>query len=194
VGQPHFFCAGRNFALEFPSELIVEEATGKQTPGILITRNTVKRFGFASPQAALGQTFRYSMDTEDRIYTVIGVVEDFRFSPIASDVSSVAVLQGTAEPLRTIAIRKVLGSSRRAILGLLLQQFTLQVLASFTLAVPIAIYCIRAFYSSFLQTPGFPVWLYAMRLAGIAALALMTVFTHCQRAATQHPIHSLRFE
>ncbi|MES2626872.1 MAG: ABC transporter permease [Pseudomonadota bacterium] len=269
--------AGRNFSLEFPSELIVEEATGKQALGILITRNTVKRFGFESPEDALGQTFRYSMDTEDRIYTVIGVVEDFRFSPIESDVSSVAVLQGTAEPLRaislrlgegyapdtiekinavwnrhlpgvpfnlasmenvitaeiaaktqslalaasmasfvffcialigiyaqasfvcdrnakSIAIRKVLGSSRRAILGLLLKQFTLPVLASFALAVPLAIYFIRAFYSSFLQTPGFPLWLYAMCLTGIAALALMTVFTHCQRAAAQHPIHSLRFE
>ena len=28
----------------------------------------------------------------------------------------------------------------------------------------------------------------------ITILALVTVFTHCQRAAGQHPIHALRFE
>jgi hypothetical protein len=36
--------------------------------------------------------------------------------------------------------------------------------------------------------------LYAMCLAGITLLALVTVFTHCRRAAAEHPIRVLRFE
>jgi putative ABC transport system permease protein len=269
--------AGRNFSLDFPSELIAPETPPTQTLGILLTRSAVKRFGFASPQDAVGQSFRYSMDKDDRLYTVIGVVDDFLFSPMESNVRSIAVLQGSAAPLRnitlrlrsgygqeaiasinavwsrhlpgvpfnvsfveevikteiagrtqslalaasmativffctaiigiyaqasfvcdrhakSIAIRKVLGSSRRAILRLLLTQFSLPVLASFALALPTAIYFIGAFYSSFQTTPGFPVWLYVLCLAGIVALALMTVFAHCQRAAARHPIHTLRYE
>jgi putative ABC transport system permease protein len=269
--------AGRNFSLEFPSELVTPESAPKQALGILLTRSAVRRFGFASPEDAVGQTFRYSMDKDDRTYSVIGVVEDFRFSPMESDVNSIAVLQGSAAPLRnitlrlregygqetidginavwnrhlpgvpfnlllledviraeiagrtqslalaasmativffctaiigiyaqasfvcdrhakSIAIRKVLGSSKSAILKLLLTQFSLPVLASFALALPTAIYFIGAFYSSFQATPGFPVWLYVLCLAGIVALALATVLTHCRRAAARHPIHTLRYE
>ena len=92
------------------------------------------------------------------------------------------------------AIRKVLGSTSVAILRLLLTQFSVPVLASFAVALPIAIYFIREFYSSFQTKAGFPVSLYALCLAGIAVLALVTVFAHCQRAATRHPVHSLRYE
>jgi putative ABC transport system permease protein len=269
--------AGRNFSLDYPSELITPNVVPGQALGILLTRSATRRFGYANPEDALGETFRYYYDTDGRTYTVIGIVEDFRFSPTESDRRSIAVMQGTAEPLRhvtlrlregsgqaaidqiadvwkrvipgapfkvnfmenvisaeiegktqslalaasmatlvffctaiigiyaqaafvcdrnakSIAIRKVLGSSRRSILALLLKQFTVPVFASFALALPVSIYFIREFYSSFQQTPGFPVSLYALCLAGITILALVTVFTHCQRAAARHPIQTLRFE
>jgi putative ABC transport system permease protein len=269
--------AGRNFSVERPSELVSRNLQAGQLLGILLTRSSLRRFGFTSPETALGATFHYVGDTEPRTYTVIGVVEDFMFSPMESDVRSIAVLMGTAEPLRaltlrlaegyapdtidamkavwnrhipgvpfnvsfmedvisaeiagktqslataasmaalvffvtaiigiyaqasfvcdrnakSIAIRKVLGSTRRAILGWLLTQFSLPVFASFVLALPLATYFIETFYGSFQDSPGFPVYLYALCLAGIAALAVVTVFTHCQRAAARHPIHSLRYE
>ncbi|MGV3592514.1 MAG: ABC transporter permease [Gammaproteobacteria bacterium] len=269
--------AGRNFSLDYPSELITNEVTAGQTFGILLTRSAVRRFGFASPEDAVGQPFKYSMDTIDLNYTVIGVVEDFRFSPMESDVESIAVLLGTVEPLRnitlrlregydtaaiddinavwsrhipgvpfnisfmedvigeeiagrtqslalaasmativffctaiigiyaqaafvcdrnakSIAIRKVFGSSKGSILRLLLAQFSAPVVASFALALPTALYFIREFYSSFQQTPGYPVWLYVLCLGGIVSIALVTVLAHCQRAASRHPIHTLRYE
>jgi hypothetical protein len=95
---------------------------------------------------------------------------------------------------KSIAIRKVFGSSKGSIMRLLLAQFSAPVIASFALALPTALYFIREFYSSFTQTPGFPVWLYVACLGGIVAIALVTVFAHCQRAAAQHPIHTLRYE
>jgi hypothetical protein len=95
---------------------------------------------------------------------------------------------------KSIAIRKVLGSSSAAILWFLLRQFALPVLASFALALPIALLFLHEFYSSFQQTPGFPITLYALCLAGIAALALVTVLTQCQRAARRHPVRDLRYE
>jgi putative ABC transport system permease protein len=269
--------AGRNFSLDRPSELIVNGSESPQNLGILLTRNAVRRFGFASSDAALGQPFRYTMDADARTYTVIGVVDDFVFSPMEVDVRSVAVLQGSAEPQRTItlrlregystatldsiraiwsrhvpgvpfnltyledvvdaevagrteslalaasmativffctaiigiyaqaafvcdrnaksiAIRKVLGSSAPAILALLLGRFAVPVLASFALALPVSIYFLRVFYASFQQTPGFPVELYLLCLASIIIVALVTVFTHCRRAAARHPIHTLRYE
>lgn len=217
------------------------------------------------------------MDADNRTYVVIGVVKDFLFSPMESDVRSVAILQGSTEPLRnitlrvsgsydastidkvksvwtrhlpevpfnivfledlidaeigdrteslslavsmasivffctaiigiyaqasfvcdrnakSIAIRKVLGSSMQSILSMLLIRFTLPIFCSFVLALPVAIYFIRVFYSSFQETPGFPVHLYFVCLSGIVLIALMTIFTHCKRAAARHPIRTLRYE
>jgi putative ABC transport system permease protein len=269
--------AGRNFSREFPSELVVANAEPGRNFGILMTRSATRRLGYASPEDVLGEQFRYGLDRDGRTYTVIGVVEDFRFSPIVSDTRTVAVLLGSVEPMRSfalrlrkgagqeavdairtvwnrhipgvpfnlrfmddvinaeinaktqslalaaslatlvffctaiigiyaqaafvcdrnaksIAIRKVFGSSRSSILRLLLAQFSAPVVASFALALPTALYFIREFYSSFQQTPGFPVWLYVACLGGVVAIALVTVFAHCQRAAARHPIHTLRYE
>lgn len=271
--------AGRNFSRNFPSELYTESIEDAQNVGILLTESAVRRFGIAAPEAAIGQQFRYSMFDDPRSYVVIGVVEDFKFSPMESEINSVAIMRGTTEPLRTIslrmsdsytygpdtaqrieavwnrhlaevpfnltfvenvidaeikgktesiglavsmatmvffctaiigiyaqasfvcdrsaksiAIRKVFGSSMNAILGLLLMRFALPVIASFLLALPIAILFISTFYNSFQETPGFPVYLYAMCLIGVTAIALVTVFSHCRRAAARHPVHTLRYE
>lgn len=269
--------AGRNFSLDFPSELYTESNENAENVGILLSESALRRFGIASPEAAIGQQFRFSMFDDPRSYTVIGVVEDFRFSPMESEINSVAIMRGTTEPLRTlslrtsdtygpatmerveaawsrhlpevpfnltfveeiieaeirgktesiglavsmasivffftaiigiyaqasfvcdrsaksIAIRKVFGSSMEAILGLLLMRFALPVVASFMLALPVAILFISTFYNSFQETPGFPVYLYALCLIGVAAIALLTVISHCRRAAARHPVHTLRYE
>lgn len=269
--------AGRNFSRDLPSELVTTDAEPGRNFGILMTRSATRRLGYGNPEDALGEQYRYGLDSDGRTYTVIGVVEDFRISPIVSDERSIAVLLGSIEPMRSfalrlregsgqeaveairtvwnrhipgvpfnlrfmsdvinseidgrtqslalaaslatlvffctaligiyaqasfvcerhaksIAIRKVLGSSKRAILALLLKQFTVPVLASFALALPVALYFLREFYSSFQQTPGFPAPLYALCLACITGLALVTVLTHCRKAAAEHPIHALRFE
>lgn len=269
--------AGRNFSLDFPSELYTEGNENAGNVGILLSESAVRRFGIASPEAAIGQQFRFSMFGDPRNYVVIGVVEDFRFSPMESEINSVAIMRGTTEPLRTlslrmsdtygpdtmdrieaawnrhlpevpfnltfvedvidaeirgktesiglavsmasmvffctaiigiyaqasfvcdrsaksIAIRKVFGSSMNAILVLLLMRFALPVFASFLVALPVAILFISTFYYSFQETPGFPVYLYAMCLIGVTAIALVTVFSHCRRAALRHPVHTLRYE
>lgn len=269
--------AGRNFSRDFPSELHTEINESAQNVGVLLSASAVRRFGIASPEAAIGQQFRYSMFGDKRSYVVIGVVEDFRFSPMESEVNSVAIMRGTTEPLRnislrmregadadtaesiksiwtrhlpevpfnlkfmedlieaeingktasiglavsmasvvffftaiigiyaqasfvcdrsakSIAIRKVFGSSIDAILGMLLLRFTLPVVLSFLLALPIAVYFISTFYSSFQETPGFPLYLYAICLVGIVAIAVLTILVHCRRAAARHPIHTLRYE
>lgn len=269
--------AGRNFSRDFPSELYNANAEPGRNYGILMTRSATRRLGYGSPDDILGEQFRYGLDSDGRTYTVIGVVEDFRISPIVNDTRNIAVLAGSIEPMRSfalrlregsgqeaidairavwnrhipgvpfnlrfmnevinaeingrtqslalaaslativffctaiigiyaqaafvcdrnaksIAIRKVFGSSKGSILRLLLAQFSLPVVASFALALPTALYFIREFYSSFQQTPGYPVWLYMACLGGIVAIALVTVFAHCQRAAARHPIHTLRYE
>lgn len=269
--------AGRNFSLDRPSELYVEANEAQRNVGVLLTESAVRRFGMASADAALGQRLEYYMFDDPRSYVVIGVIEDFMFSPLESEVSSIAILRGSIEPLRSlslrvadghesgmpeairevwsrhlaevpfnltfmddlidaaikgktnslgqavsmaavvffvsaiigiyaqasfvcerssksIAIRKVLGSTMDAILGLLLLRFALPVVLSFLLALPIAVYFIATFYGSFQETPGFPLPLYVLCLAAIVAIALMTVLVHCVRAASRHPVHSLRYE
>src|SRR5690606_6902064 len=52
-----------------------------------------------------GQRFRYSMFDDKRSYVVIGVIEDFKFSPMESEINSIAILQGSTEPLRSLSLR-----------------------------------------------------------------------------------------
>jgi hypothetical protein len=66
--------------------------------------------------------------------------------------------------------------------------------ASFALAVPIVVNFIRAFLSSFQQTPDFLVSLNVVSLAGTGFLTSITVLTHCRRAAARHPVHTLGYE
>lgn len=269
--------AGRNFSRDFPSEFFVEDNVEQQNVGVILTESAVDRFGMGSPEEAVGQQLEYYMFGDPRTYVVIGVVEDFKFSPMESEVNSIAIMRGTLEPLRSmslrvsenydadtlesirsiwsahlpevpfnltfmedvidreitgkteslglavsmasivffctaiigiyaqacfvcdrstksVAIRKVLGGSIGSILGMLMLRFTVPVMLSFVLALPIAVYFIHEFYSSFQETPGFPVHLYFTCLAGIVFIALATIFSHCKRTAERHPIQSLRYE
>ncbi|MDR2212330.1 MAG: ABC transporter permease, partial [Pseudomonadales bacterium] len=63
--------AGRNFSLDYPSELFNPGDTdlSGRNLGIVITRGAARRFGFASPEDAVGQSFRYTQDQDDRRYT-----------------------------------------------------------------------------------------------------------------------------
>jgi putative ABC transport system permease protein len=268
--------AGRNFSAEFPADLLSRDASAS-TFGILMTESGIERFGIASPSEAIGQVFRSSIDQNDRTYVVIGVVRDFKFVPSESVGRSVAIIQGTIEPQRTIilrlqenysaatigaiedtwkkflpatpldvtymeevvrgdvrekteglalaalaaaviflstavfgiyaqasaiceqyakaiAIRKILGGSVIAIVCSLITQFLLPVVLSFLLAIPLAVYAIDKFYSSFQATAGYPLVWYACCLLGTIALAATTVFSNSYRVAIRHPINSLRYE
>lgn len=268
--------AGRNFSAERSAELLDQDSTDGEF-GILLTENGARRFGIASPAEAIGQRFTAALDRENaRTYVVIGVIKDFQFYPSENEAYSIDILQGTTDPLRSIAlrlnenderitnqvaavwrkfvpgvplnltfveevisrdikaktegfvraaamaatvflatalfgmyaqasyvceestksiaVRKILGSSVLGILGNLLKRFLMPVVCSFTVAIPLGFYGITSFYESFQATVGYPVWWYACCLLVLVAVALAAVLPQSYRAVTRPPVTFLRYE
>src|SRR5690606_22748888 len=69
---------------------------------IVITRYAVSNFGFASPEAALGEIITPGGPT----YRVVGVIEDYRQSGGLEDpLRSTSILRATQDPLRVLLLR-----------------------------------------------------------------------------------------
>jgi putative ABC transport system permease protein len=114
--------AGRWFSLDFPSEFLPPPPPvvpgqppappAAATYGIVITRAAVRNFGFASPEAALGQIINIgaagpAAPNQPVInHRVIGVIEDFRMSGGLEDpLRSTSIIRASLQPLRTLVLR-----------------------------------------------------------------------------------------
>lgn len=100
----------------------------------------------------------------------------------------------TAQRVREIGIRKVLGASVGSIVTLISKDFLWLVLIAAVIAVPVAWYAMSSWLEDFAYRIHLPWWMFA--LAGIVALlvALGTVSVQAVRAAVVNPVKSLRSE
>ena len=96
--------AGRTFSEEFGTDFIPNDS-GPNTDvvyGIVVTDLLARRFGFSTPEEALGQRFNLF----DFKMQVIGVVKRFQFSSgMETDARSLGILRSTLDPMRFIHIR-----------------------------------------------------------------------------------------
>ena len=95
---------------------------------------------------------------------------------------------------REIGIRKVMGARVIKIIYLLSAEFTLLVLISCLLAVPLAYFVMKGFLQEFAYHTNLNWWIFA--LAGIAALviAILTISYQSVRTSLINPAESLRYE
>ncbi|HEV7334204.1 MAG TPA: ABC transporter permease [Flavisolibacter sp.] len=73
--------AGRLFSKEFPTDTLTR---------FVVNEETVKRFGFASPQEAVGKWLAFDWDGQQRQFTIIGVVKDFHFKDLHEPIEPIA--------------------------------------------------------------------------------------------------------
>jgi putative ABC transport system permease protein len=103
-------------------------------------------------------------------------------------------LFSTAQRVKEIGVRKVLGASVSHIVLLLSRDFVKLVLVSFLIAVPIAWYVMNRWLENFVYRVDLRWWVFAV--AGVLALviALVTISFQTVRAAVANPVKSLRTE
>jgi putative ABC transport system permease protein len=65
--------AGRLFSPEFPADTLTR---------FVINEEAVKKFGFSSPQEAVGKWLAFDWEGEQRQFTIIGVVKNFHFKDL----------------------------------------------------------------------------------------------------------------
>jgi putative ABC transport system permease protein len=95
---------------------------------------------------------------------------------------------------KEIGIRKALGSSALGIFRLLIANFSLQVLISYMISVPVSWYFMKFWLEGFAyRIPIDPV-LFAVSGLMIICVTILTVGFHSLKAAYQNPVISLRYE
>jgi putative ABC transport system permease protein len=104
--------------------------------------------------------------------------------------SSLTIIQRTKE----IGVRKVLGASVPSILSLVSKDYILLMLMSIVVAIPLAVWIMRAWLQDFAYRITLTWWLFAIPSLVVISIALITVSVHTLRAAKMNPTKSLRYE
>jgi putative ABC transport system permease protein len=104
------------------------------------------------------------------------------------------VAYATLQRTKEIGVRKVLGASVPNILTLLSKDFMKLILLAMALAVPVVTWLLNGWLKQYAFRIPVTVWLFAIPLIGIFALALLTVLLRSAKVATSNPVDSLRYE
>ena len=73
--------AGRTFSKEFAADTLTR---------FVINEEAVKKFGFGSPQEALGKWLAFDWEGQQRQFTIIGVVKNFHFKDLHEEIEPLA--------------------------------------------------------------------------------------------------------
>jgi putative ABC transport system permease protein len=95
---------------------------------------------------------------------------------------------------KEIGVRKAMGATTPRILGLLLWQFSLPVLAASLIAWPIAFWLMRRWLSGFVYRIELEWWMFAAASGAALLLALLTVAGQAIQTARAKPVLALRYE
>lgn len=73
--------AGRLFSPQFPTDTVFK---------LVINETGARKYGFASPQEAIGQKIMFNWNSQDYRYDIIGVVKDFHFESLHEPIEAFA--------------------------------------------------------------------------------------------------------
>ena len=95
---------------------------------------------------------------------------------------------------KEIAIRKVMGSTSGEVLLLMLRTFSIPMLISFVIAVPISWYIMKDWLSNFSYRIALSSWIFAAAGFTCFIISLLTVIVQSWRAASENPINNIKTE
>ena len=95
---------------------------------------------------------------------------------------------------KDIAIRKVMGSTSGEVLILMLRTFSVPLLISFVIAVPISWYIMHDWLSNFSYRIALSPWIFAAAGFACFIISLLTVIIQSWRAASENPVNNIKTE
>ena len=95
---------------------------------------------------------------------------------------------------KEIAIRKVMGSTSGEVLLLMLRTFSVPMLVSFVIAVPVSYYIMSDWLSNFSYRIALSPWIFAVAGAASLIISLLTVVIQSWRAASENPVNNIKTE
>lgn len=100
----------------------------------------------------------------------------------------------TVQKTKEVGIRKVLGASVASLLQLFSKEFTILIIISFFIAVPVSWYMMSAWLNNFVYKVPLSVWFFISAIVGSVLIAWITVGYKAIKAALANPVKSLRSE
>jgi putative ABC transport system permease protein len=104
------------------------------------------------------------------------------------------VLYSTERRTKEVGIRKVLGATTRMVISMLTWDFLKPVLLACALACVAGYFAITWYTQQFASRVEISPLLYLLVAAGTVLLAILIIVSHSYRAASAHPVKSLRYE
>ena len=95
---------------------------------------------------------------------------------------------------KEIAIRKVMGSTSTEVLLLMLRTFSVPMLVSFVIAVPVSYYIMSDWLSNFSYRIALSPWIFAVAGFTCFIISLLTVVIQSWRAASENPVNNIKTE
>lgn len=95
---------------------------------------------------------------------------------------------------KEIGLRKINGASIKDILSLLSRRFMLMVVACCVIAAPVAVYFVGEWLKGFAYRTPLHWWVFALAMAVMLTLILLTVITLSYRTAMENPVNSIKDE
>ena len=95
---------------------------------------------------------------------------------------------------KEIAIRKVMGSTSGEVLLQMLRTFSLPMLISFVIAVPISWYIMSDWLTNFSYRIALSPWIFVAAGAACLLISLLTVIVQSWRAASENPVNNIKTE
>ena len=136
---------------------------------------------------------RMFMKDQQRVMIVVSV-----FTVLAIIVSSLGLLAISTYYVRqerkSIALRKIMGSSRRQMLWRILSSFLAIVGVAFVAAVPVSYWLLSRWLEQFSYRIGLHWWIFAAAGIFTAVMAVLTVLWQTMKAVSENPTEALKTE
>lgn len=196
----------RSFRYESAPELITTNVTMYSVAGIkLKTENiatTLPSVKKIWEQTFPGFVYEYKF-LDDKIGSFYK--QEMQLSQLYQIFSGLAIFLGclglyglasfmTAQRIKEVGIRKVLGASAGSIIYLFSKEFILLIIAAFAIAVPLAWYYMHHWLQDYAYRVEISWWLFLLGGAAVILIAMGTLSFQAIKAARANPVKSLRTE
>ncbi|HVX48537.1 MAG TPA: ABC transporter permease [Chitinophagaceae bacterium] len=175
---------------------IIVKITGKDVPGVLAAiKHKWDAFKTDTPftYSFLDDRFNNTYKAEENIGSILGVFAGLTIFVACLGLFGLATF-ATAQHIKEIGIRKVLGASVSGLVSLMSKDFLKLVLIAFVIAAPVAWYAMHKWLEGFAYRIAISMWLFVYTVGSVILITLLTVSYQSIKAALTNPVKSLKVE
>jgi len=141
----------------------------------------------------LDDSFNHLYNKEEQMARIIGTFAFFALFAVCLGLLGMTLFL-TGQRTKEIGIRKILGSSKTAITGLLTTEIIKLIIIANVLAWPVAWYVMQKWLQNFANRMDLNIWPFLLSGLTVLAVTLLTVSWQVIRTARANPVEALRYE